>query len=698
MKAFIFLIGVYLTLFISFPLNAQWTWSNPQPSGADNNVILFVDQEVGIILNDFEILRSDNGGTSWKIIKEIDNMKAIDFANDFGAIICRWGEFFISEDKGLTWTKKEIPDVPFDPRFNSIKVFSKDTIVLSAMNFIMRTNNGGKNWELITSNLEKCIKTFFINPNLGHAICGYWEPKILKTENGGLTWETTYLPDHGDLINLYFYNEQIGFVSSDYYGVLKTIDGGKNWFNPTDNNLQYIYDFEFISEDIGYAGGNYGQIYKTLDGGVNWFKSGFQDLLIGDSDIHSITFTDNQTGYAVGMHGRIYKTTNSAESWEPYSVSYWHIGSLSFPSDSIGYATSSTNLLKTSDGGIHWNKLGIELSSSVSKLQFIDNNLGYWIEKNMFDKQRLYKTEDGALSKQEVDLGFEYEEVASFYFVNAEIGFLVINNTYDIEKKGLYKTIDGGLNWWKVNDDTKFYNYKFLDSFTGFSFKSVGVWNHSLFKTIDAGQTWEMIYENPYNDELRDYYFVDKKLGYVTGAYLKYAKTTDGGKTWVDESGGSSPAFIRFSDENNGMVFYYGGQIYSTTNGGYTWDYTEINGYDDFLHCELTPGGFIYAAGTYGSIISNNLISLSTEENWVENQLDAGNLIYPNPAVDKISVNVYYPDQTAEVKIFDMQGRVIDVIRNYNGEKIDLGKLKDGAYFLSIQQNGETRVEKLIVR
>ena len=92
---------------------------------------------------------------------------------------------------------------------------------------------------------------------------------------------------------------------------LKTTDGGATWnsFDPgTGNTLSDIY---FVDENLGYITGFSGTLIRTTDGGNSW-----QALNPGVSgNLQSVHFYDANNGYVVGNGAIILKTEDGGDTW-----------------------------------------------------------------------------------------------------------------------------------------------------------------------------------------------------------------------------------------------------------------------------------------------------------------------------------------------------------------------------------------------
>jgi photosystem II stability/assembly factor-like uncharacterized protein len=125
---------------------------------------------------------------------------------------------------------------------------------------------------------------FLSGYTLSDPVNGY----ILKSTNGGTTFsEVWHVPD-GHYGVVHFINNQKGFIAGDMGGqavVHKTENGGLTW--DTTELDAYIPDFEdmfFINDYIGFLCGGFGggYLFKTTNGGATWNKifNGYGDKLI----------------------------------------------------------------------------------------------------------------------------------------------------------------------------------------------------------------------------------------------------------------------------------------------------------------------------------------------------------------------------------------------------------------------------------
>jgi len=142
----------------------------------------------------------------------------------------------------------------------------------------------------------------FVNQQKGYIVCLF--DKILKTEDGGLTWQVTR-PQRNR--GYYSISEANGSTYVSGQGIMiKSINGGSSW-TELSNSPYDIYFIHFISDCKGFAfgrgnysggdfGHSYGSIYCTVNGGTTW--NGSADIKeVGL--IEGVSFAANNLAYAV---------------------------------------------------------------------------------------------------------------------------------------------------------------------------------------------------------------------------------------------------------------------------------------------------------------------------------------------------------------------------------------------------------------
>src|SRR5208283_3583242 len=99
------------------------------------------------------------------------------------------------------------------------------------------------------------------------------------------TWQNP-LPQGNSLKSVYFTDFNTGYCAGECGTIMKTLNGGTSWNilkSGTTNNLFYL---SFTDINTAYAAGANGTILKTADGGNTWTK-----LVSGTSnDLYAVSF------------------------------------------------------------------------------------------------------------------------------------------------------------------------------------------------------------------------------------------------------------------------------------------------------------------------------------------------------------------------------------------------------------------------
>jgi photosystem II stability/assembly factor-like uncharacterized protein len=214
---------------------------------------------------------------------------------------------------------------------------------------------------------------------------------IRKTIDGGITWKAQPYPGTEVIKKIRFLNSMNGFASGTSGLILKTTDGGQTWVKLPSGTIEDVNSILFINNQKGWAcAGRY--LLQTSDGGNTWSSRTFRQY--GD-DFRDIAFVNALEGLMVGMGSIGFETKDGGTTWVQspglsdgtYSVQYisrsriviaceygillstdggqtveWantptraKFTSVSFADSLKGWAVSTAGIIKTIDGGAHWN-------------------------------------------------------------------------------------------------------------------------------------------------------------------------------------------------------------------------------------------------------------------------------------------------------------------------------------------------------
>src|SRR5690625_7428949 len=121
-------------------------------------------------------------------------------------------------------------DVPFYGDVIAVK--SEGAFVRSQNGLLLKTSDGGETWEQKDSGTDLNLgKIQFITPQIGFVTGA--NGHLIKTEDGGETWELKSIEGVGTIWGMSFVNEDLFFLSGldlDLISIIiKSTDGGDNW-------------------------------------------------------------------------------------------------------------------------------------------------------------------------------------------------------------------------------------------------------------------------------------------------------------------------------------------------------------------------------------------------------------------------------------------------------------------------------------
>ncbi|MBE0572478.1 MAG: T9SS type A sorting domain-containing protein [Ignavibacteriaceae bacterium] len=347
------------------------------------------------------------------------------------------------------------------------------------------------------------------------------------------------------------------------------------WRNPLPqaNSLKKIF---FTDSSTGWVVGDKGTFVKTTDGS-EWRAIYFDSIR---ANIKSISFINKNFGWAVSgldgntQEGRVFKTSDAGQSWSQIYFFNKILYDVKFISENIGWVVGFGIISKTTDGGISWNDQMLDPTAKFYSC-FFQNSLRGWATG--YSGTEVYHTGDGGLTwvKQNLDSAATYFSIS---FADSMNGWIAGNSVSN--SASLFKTIDGGSNWFEyplVNPGLT--SITFISSSSGWISDRAG----NILKTTDGGNNW--VTASGLGSYINNIFFIDTLTGWLIHSSGAIRKTIDGGFTWVAQSSGfrfSASAF--FIDSLKGTIIAPGPELWYTQDGGFTWTVSWVHGYADYVH------------------------------------------------------------------------------------------------------------------
>jgi len=531
----------------------------------------------------------------------------------------------------------------------------------------------------------------FINDQVGW-IAG--EGTLLKTEDGGDTWELLPMGSLWNISTIDFVNETVGWIGGEET-LLKTEDGGKTWsvhhplnvfFSTINVSIKMNINIMMLSPindtlvyAFGYRDEHYSdpKILKTVNGGNTWIDIS-QELT--EYHINSVMFFNSNTGivectesWEVGgtLYSRklIFRTVNGGNTWIDISqkLTEYHINSVMFfNSDSgivkgteiweVGSVDHERHIIfRTVDGGNTWDEITTEFVE-ISNFQFVNDSLVYFFARDdESDIHYLCATTD-ALNSWTIKLQ-SFETIICFYCVDDKKLYAVVHD----EPNSIMRSSDGGLTWEKTIFGASGINIgDIYVSKTGVVFILGEIYSNSIsYKSIDNGNNlriWRLSY--PFLDVC----FIDKNTGFAAGGgglgphHVPMGDmwfTIDGGMTWQHNFATGMLNSCYFINDLVGFALAIGWRnftIYKTNNLGTNW----INVYEN----NPDSTGYTFR-GSDISFINEDVGWAVGRSSWAEDSSGAGILEsvdggenwdlvwkYPNTDVYEYSLNSIHAVET----------------------------------------------------
>ena len=242
---------------------------------------------------------------------------------------------FKSTDGGATWTDSVSPNINGCDNIHALVLAPSDPATLYITNFddtsgdtwspVIRTTDRAETWTYLGYPVLNVLAVDPLDSRIVYGGTFDFEPYytdlangVLKSSNGGATWEPTGLSNVGisaltvDPRNsrvIYAATGRIYDYNRQFQGLFKTIDGGPNWVAINRGLSQFIGSRSNItalvvdSDDpnVVYLAMSGGGIFRSIDGGTMW--SAFNDGL-GNLNVRSLAL-------APGIPNTLYAATPS---------------------------------------------------------------------------------------------------------------------------------------------------------------------------------------------------------------------------------------------------------------------------------------------------------------------------------------------------------------------------------------------------
>lgn len=252
------------------------------------------------------------------------------------------------------------------------------------------------------------------------------------------------------------------FIGTVDNGIFKSNDSGEQW-EPRTFPPKKVYRFtaDVTNPDRMFATGviaNFGKVFRTKDGGETW-----QDV-----------YTEPGAGTVI--------VSLAQSRWNP---------------ETLFIGTSAGTIVRSNDGGDTWKNVGSGIDGPITEIVF-DASVQTRVYALVYEK-KVYRSDDSGLTWVDPLVEATKGTTATAARVSGQVSLVAdpyhSGRLYMGTKKGLYRSLDTGINWEKVN---------IIESAEKFPIRAIAVnpknsneisfvSGHTFYKSTNSGDTWSVV-------------------------------------------------------------------------------------------------------------------------------------------------------------------------------------------------------------
>lgn len=316
---------IFSLLSAMFQAQYSWTTLSSPPSYGNVRYddVFFLNENLGWAAKggNGAVFKTTNGGVTWtqQTVSNIPNeyYRNIEFLNEnVGFLGTLNNNFYKTTNGGVSWERVNNIS-PYPEAICGLDCVGTSTIYGCGAFFfpayIIKSTDSGNTWQYIdmSAYADALVEISFINENVGFVSGSDVDGAvILKTLDGGATWTKIYNSNvEGEYVwKMQFLDNNTIFGSIESLNqkpgkLLKSFNGGVTW-ETKDFPDTFVQAVGFTSPTHGWMGGHFSGFHETFDGGNTW-----TDIGIGSS-LNRIFVINNNLAYAAGTN--VYKMTTGS--------------------------------------------------------------------------------------------------------------------------------------------------------------------------------------------------------------------------------------------------------------------------------------------------------------------------------------------------------------------------------------------------
>ncbi len=548
--------------------DSGWSWSSPQPQGADLNAVAFAGGRGYAVGPHGTALVSGDGGLTWTGL-HTGTAASLGVVRVIGAdtvIVAGGCDARRSDDGGTSFTR-----LPFDsgdagcPSPVAALSFPNSSIgyVVLQDGTVLRTADGGQTFSR-SGAVPGPAAAFFTSPDTGFVGGGQG---LYETANDGVTFKRVLAVPVTDVD---FPSPQVGYAvgAGAFY---TTIDGGQTWTSRSLATLGASTAFTGVrcaTTTLCLATSNNGAgqsaIVRTTDGGLAFTAQ----AIGGGEQVNATDFAyAGLRAVAVGARGRTLVSDDDGLTFSPVGerLAGPLLGLSSGPTGTY-VAGDAGSLQRSTDGGASWNAINVPTASTVAAVSFPSAAVGYALD----GAGGLFKTPNAGAGWIALAPG---GGAPATLYAPAATRLLLVGPV------GMRLSTDGGSTFAPVGLPS---GAGSLDRVAAAGGGAIVAWGtHTLLRSLTGGSGWTALRLPQRRTSILDVDLLSGgAAGYLLDAQHRLWVTRNAGRSWAELPGlgtnaGQSLAFNTLGD---GFVRLSGlpgagggGWVLHTADGGRTW-------------------------------------------------------------------------------------------------------------------------------
>ncbi len=457
-----------------------------------------------------------------------------------------------------TWTRMQSWGLDFE----SIDWINENLGFIVGERIILRSTNGGISWEEIPFTFEgKLQDVDFLNETTGVAVGE--NGMIYFSRNGGDSWTKAISNTSAVLKSVFFFSESSLFAVGNLGTLLSSSNGGETWSTINSGTTESLNDLYFTSPDSAFIAGDRGKILRTSNGGDSWITLNSAQTV----NLQGIAFSNSRTGYAAGELGTVLKTIDGGVNWtklnSPVSTTLKKVAISTLDARIINIVGESATAIRSANSGTNFSKinLGATTPGAVTNLAFKPSTSQLFA---VGPTGNLISSTNSGSSYSQRLLGIR-NNLTRTDFKTDRFGFI------SGERGELFVTGNSALTLIRrpIPEPIKIISIDFWN--TGFGYVSGE--SGKMYRTGNSGTSWVAVPAQT-TKTINGFYLFAPSVAYIAGNNGYIARSFDSGGTWdsnVQTNTSENLRDVTFFDFQVGFAMGDNGQI-SWSNGGNIWE------------------------------------------------------------------------------------------------------------------------------